>query len=78
MRSINVALVQQSCEEDKEANLDKSIAAIRRAAGMGSGLVVLQDPAHLRAGVAHGGGAAHQVVDQERVQPALAVFGQGM
>ena len=43
MKSLNVALVQQSCGEDKEANLHKSIEAIRRAAGMGSQLVVLQE-----------------------------------
>ncbi len=43
MKSLNVALVQQSCGEDREANLNKSIAAIRRAAGMGSRLVVLQE-----------------------------------
>jgi N-carbamoylputrescine amidase len=43
MKSLNVALVQQSCGADKEANLDKSIEAIRRAAGLGSGLVVLQE-----------------------------------
>lgn len=48
MSKITVALVQQSCTEDKEANLSKSIADIRIAAGRGAELVVLQE---LHAGV---------------------------
>jgi N-carbamoylputrescine amidase len=43
VKSLNVALVQQTCEEDKEANLAKSCAAIRTAATQGAGLVVLQE-----------------------------------
>jgi N-carbamoylputrescine amidase len=43
VKTLNVALVQQTCEEDKEANLAKSCAAIRTAAAQGAGLVVLQE-----------------------------------
>ncbi len=43
MKTLNVALVQQSCGEDKAENLAKSCAAIRAAAGRGAGLVVLQE-----------------------------------
>ncbi len=43
MKTLNVALVQQSCSKDKEANLTKSIEQIRRAAGSGAQLVVLQE-----------------------------------
>ena len=43
MKTLNVALVQQTCEEGKDANLAKSCAAIRKAAGLGAGLVVLQE-----------------------------------
>jgi len=38
-----VGLVQQSCSADRAANIDKSIAGIRRAAARGAGLVVLQE-----------------------------------
>lgn len=43
MSIINVALIQQSCGEDKAANLEKSIRAIREASANGAGLVVLQE-----------------------------------
>ncbi|HOI17511.1 MAG TPA: carbon-nitrogen hydrolase [Geobacteraceae bacterium] len=43
MKTLNVALVQQSCCEDKAENLAKSCSAIRAAAGRGAGLVVLQE-----------------------------------
>jgi N-carbamoylputrescine amidase len=43
VKTLNVALVQQTCGEDKAANLAKSCAAIRKAAGQGAGLVVLQE-----------------------------------
>jgi N-carbamoylputrescine amidase len=43
VKTLNVALVQQSCGEDKGENLAKSCAAIRAAAGRGAGLVVLQE-----------------------------------
>lgn len=43
MKTLNVALVQQSCTEDTAANLEKSITAIREAAGHGAQLVVLQE-----------------------------------
>jgi N-carbamoylputrescine amidase len=43
VKTLNVALVQQTCGEDKAENLSKSCAAIRAAAGRGAGLVVLQE-----------------------------------
>lgn len=43
MKTLNVALVQQFCGEDKAENLAKSCAAIRAAAVRGAGLVVLQE-----------------------------------
>ena len=48
MSKITAALVQQSCGEDKKANLSISIANIRKAAALGAELVVLQE---LHAGV---------------------------
>ena len=42
-KSLHVALIQQSCSEDRQANLNSSIEAIRRAAGLGAQLVVLQE-----------------------------------
>ncbi len=38
-----VGLVQQSCSEDRRANLDTSIAGIREAAARGAELVLLQE-----------------------------------
>jgi len=43
LKTLNVSLVQQSCGTDKKTNLNKSIDGIRRAAGSGSQLVVLQE-----------------------------------
>lgn len=43
MKTLNVALVQQSCTEDSAANLKKSITAIREAASRGAQLVILQE-----------------------------------
>ncbi|MGA7827346.1 MAG: carbon-nitrogen hydrolase [Geobacteraceae bacterium] len=43
MMTLKVALVQQSCSNDKAGNLSKSIAAIREAARLGADLVVLQE-----------------------------------
>ncbi len=43
MSVLNVGLVQQSCSADLEANLQKSIAGIRRAVEQGAQLVVLQE-----------------------------------
>lgn len=43
MKTLKVALVQQSCGENTEENLTKSCAAIRDAAEQGAGLVVLQE-----------------------------------
>jgi N-carbamoylputrescine amidase len=42
-QSINAALVQQSCSEDRAANLQKSIDGIYQAAELGAQLVVLQE-----------------------------------
>ena len=40
---LDIALVQQRCAEDREANLANSVAAIRDAAQRGARLVVLQE-----------------------------------
>jgi N-carbamoylputrescine amidase len=40
---MTVALIQQSCSEDRTANISKTISMIRKAADMGAGLVVLQE-----------------------------------
>ncbi len=42
-RSLTVGLVQQRCSEDRDANLAKSVAGIRDAAGRGAQLVLLQE-----------------------------------
>jgi N-carbamoylputrescine amidase len=41
--TVKVALIQQSCGEDRQANLDKSAEMITRAAAAGAALVVLQE-----------------------------------
>ncbi|BCS53143.1 carbon-nitrogen hydrolase [Geobacter sp. SVR] len=41
--TIKIALIQQSCGEDRQANLDKSVEMITRAAAAGAALVVLQE-----------------------------------
>lgn len=43
MKQITAALIQQSCSGDLQANLDKSLAGIKKAAGSGAKLVVLQE-----------------------------------
>jgi N-carbamoylputrescine amidase len=43
MKKLKVGLVQQSCTADRKANIEKSIAAIRRCAAQGVQLVVLQE-----------------------------------
>ncbi|WP_425401967.1 carbon-nitrogen hydrolase [Gilvimarinus chinensis] len=43
LNQLNVGIVQQSCSADLEANLDKSVAGIRKAAAEGASLVVLQE-----------------------------------
>lgn len=43
MRNLKVGLIQQSCTADREANIAKSIAGIRKAAAEGAQLVVLQE-----------------------------------
>jgi N-carbamoylputrescine amidase len=48
VNNLTVALVQQSCGEDKDLNLAKSIESIRQASALGAKLVVLQE---LHAGV---------------------------
>lgn len=43
MSSLKVALIQQSCGSDRNANIEKTSAAIRSAAKQGAQLVVLQE-----------------------------------
>lgn len=43
MSKLKVGLVQQSCTSDRAANIEKSIAAIRRCATQGAQLVALQE-----------------------------------
>ena len=43
MNTLKIALVQQSCDENRDVNLAKSIESIRSASAMGAGLVVLQE-----------------------------------
>lgn len=43
MDSIKAGLIQQKCVENKAANIEKSLAAIRECASMGADLVVLQE-----------------------------------
>ncbi len=43
MNKLKVGLVQQSCGEERDVNLAKSIESIRQAAAMGAELVVLQE-----------------------------------
>jgi N-carbamoylputrescine amidase len=42
-KTLRVGLVQQSCSNDREANLDASAAGIRAAAAQGARLVLLQE-----------------------------------
>jgi len=41
--SLTLGLVQQACGDNRQENLDRSIAGIRQAAAQGAGLVVLQE-----------------------------------
>lgn len=43
MQPLIVGLIQQSCSADREANVEKSLDGIRRAAASGAKLVVLQE-----------------------------------
>lgn len=43
MRKLKIGLVQQSCSEDKLANIDKSLHGIAECAARGAQLVVLQE-----------------------------------
>jgi N-carbamoylputrescine amidase len=43
MKVLRTALIQQSCSNDKQANLDRTAAMIRTAAASGAALVVLQE-----------------------------------
>ncbi len=42
-RAVRVALVQQRCREDRDANLERSIRGLREAAAGGAALAVLQE-----------------------------------
>lgn len=43
MKKLKAGLVQQSCKADREANIAKSVAAIRRCAAQGAQLIALQE-----------------------------------
>ena len=43
MNTLKIALVQQSCDENRDVNLAKSIESIRSASAMGARMVVLQE-----------------------------------
>jgi N-carbamoylputrescine amidase len=43
MKKLHVGLLQMSCVKDKQANLDKAVANIRKAAALGAQLVCLQE-----------------------------------
>ena len=43
MKALKVALVQQSCSADRDDNITKSYAAIKRAAAQGAQLIALQE-----------------------------------
>jgi N-carbamoylputrescine amidase len=43
MKKLIAGLVQQSCTDERAANIEKSLAGIRRCAAQGAGLVVLQE-----------------------------------
>jgi len=43
MKTLRCALIQQSCINDKQANLDRTAAMVRDAAASGAVLVVLQE-----------------------------------
>lgn len=43
MRKVNVGLVQMSCSNDKQENLEKAIAKVREAAAAGAQIVCLQE-----------------------------------
>ncbi len=42
-KTLTIGLVQQTCTEDRESNLDKSLNGIREAAARGARLVLLQE-----------------------------------
>ena len=43
MTNLTCALIQQSCSDDRQANLEKTAEMIRRAAASGAALIVLQE-----------------------------------
>ncbi len=43
MNKLTIALIQQSCGENRDINLAKSIESIRKASAMGAKLVILQE-----------------------------------
>ncbi len=67
MNKIVAALVQQSCSEDRDENLSKSIGYIREAAAQGADLVVLQE--------LHGGVYFCQSEDPDRFDAAEPIPG---
>jgi len=75
MNRLIVGLVQQSCTGDRQANIDKSLAAVRRAAEGGTGLVVLQE---LHAGLYFCQSEDTACFDQAETipGPATEVFGE--
>ena len=43
MKKLTVGIVQQSCTADRNANIEKSAAGIRKAVSKGAELIVLQE-----------------------------------
>jgi len=43
MSTLSVALIQQSCSDNRDANIAKTVTMIRKAKAKGAGLVVLQE-----------------------------------
>ena len=43
MSKVRVGIIQMSCEQDKEVNLEKAVGKIREAAALGAQIVCLQE-----------------------------------
>ena len=43
MKSLTIATIQQSCTADRQTNVEKSCAMVRRAAAQGAELIILQE-----------------------------------
>ena len=73
-RQLSIGLVQHSCGDDRQANIAKSLAGIRRAAAAGARLVVLEE---LHAGRYFCQCEATDLFDQAETipGPATEVFG---